>query len=142
MPTYRKAATVSRSIPTPTEGVVGPRSSSNGQNCIMPALRRPLVATSLPKLFLQGNLTPRQPQTACWKLLQPTPIVRRTQQSKRPKKCTYGDMVTLMTTVHQIVTGLLTADTEDDRFAVIKRAVYVLVMRELGSQSSLSDRAV
>jgi hypothetical protein len=34
-------------------------------------------------------------------------------------KCTDGDMVTLITTVQQIMTGLQTADTEEDRFAVI-----------------------
>jgi hypothetical protein len=42
--------------------------------------------------------------------------------------CTDGDMGTLTTTVQQIMTGLLTEDTEEDRFVVIMRAVYGLVM--------------
>jgi hypothetical protein len=46
-------------------------------------------------------------------------------------KCTDGDMVTLMTTGQQIVTDLQTADTEEDRSAVIMRAVYGLVMWKL-----------
>jgi hypothetical protein len=37
-------------------------------------------------------------------------------------------MATLNVTVQQIMMGLQTADTEDDRFAVIMRAVYRLVM--------------
>jgi hypothetical protein len=43
-------------------------------------------------------------------------------------KCTKGDMVTLITTVQFIVTGLQTADTEEDSFAVIMRAIYELLM--------------
>jgi hypothetical protein len=39
-------------------------------------------------------------------------------------------MVTLITTVQQIMTGLQTADTEEDRFAVIMKAVYGLIMRK------------
>jgi hypothetical protein len=45
-------------------------------------------------------------------------------------KCIDGDVVTLMTTVQQIMTGLQTADTEQDRFAVIVRAVFGLVMQK------------
>jgi hypothetical protein len=44
-------------------------------------------------------------------------------------KCIDGDMVTLITIVQQIMTGLLTADTEEDRFAVM-RAVYRPVMQK------------
>jgi hypothetical protein len=43
-------------------------------------------------------------------------------------KWTDGGMVTLMTTVQQVMMGLQTADTEEDRFAVIMRADYGLVM--------------
>jgi hypothetical protein len=57
VPAYRSAATVSRSIPATTEGVVEPRRSANGENRITSALRHPLVATLLLKLFLQGNPT-------------------------------------------------------------------------------------
>jgi hypothetical protein len=39
-------------------------------------------------------------------------------------------MVALITTVQQIMTGLQTADSEENRFAVIKRAVYGLVIRK------------
>jgi len=51
------------------------------------------------------------------------------------------DKVTLITTVQQILTGLRTADTEEDRFTVIMRAVYGLVMQKYGSQSALSNRS-
>jgi len=44
-------------------------------------------------------------------------------------KCTDGDMVILMTTVQQIMTGLQTVDTEQDRFTVNMRAVWGLDMR-------------
>jgi hypothetical protein len=47
-------------------------------------------------------------------------------------KCTDGDTVTLITTVQQIMMGLQTADTEGDRFAVIMRAAYGLVMHKYG----------
>jgi len=40
-------------------GVVVPRRRCNGGNCIMSVLRNTLVATLLPKLFLQGNPTPQ-----------------------------------------------------------------------------------
>jgi len=42
--------------------------------------KHPLVATSLPELFLQGNTTQRLQQTACWKLLQLIPVVRTLQR--------------------------------------------------------------
>jgi hypothetical protein len=133
MSAYRKAATVSRSIPGTTEGVVAPR-SSNEEGYITPALRSyPLIAASLLELFLQENLTPQLQQTACWKLFQLIPVVRSIQMSKRPiNECTDGDMVTLITTVQQIMTGLQTADTEEGRSAVIMRAVYGLVLRNMG----------
>jgi hypothetical protein len=47
---------------------------------------------------------------------------------KTPDKCTNSDMAALITTVRQIVTVLQTADTKEDRFAVIMRAVYGLVI--------------
>jgi len=65
----------------------------------MPTLRHPLVATSLPKLFLQGNPIPQLQQTACLNLLKLLPIVRRILPSKCLKKCTDSNMVTLITTV-------------------------------------------
>jgi hypothetical protein len=43
-------------------------------------------------------------------------------------KWTDGGTVTLMTTVQQVMMGLQTSDTEEDRFAVIMRADYGLVM--------------
>jgi hypothetical protein len=46
------------------------------------------------------------------------------------EKCTDSDMVTLITTVQQIMTGLQTADTGENRFDVIMRAVYELVIRK------------
>jgi hypothetical protein len=46
------------------------------------------------------------------------------------KKYTDGDMTTLISTVQQIMTGLQTVDTEEDRFAVTMRAIYGLVMRK------------
>jgi hypothetical protein len=46
------------------------------------------------------------------------------------KRSTESDMVTLITTVQQIMTGLKTAQTEDDRFALIMRAVYRIVMKK------------
>jgi hypothetical protein len=45
-------------------------------------------------------------------------------------KCTDTDVVTLITTVQQIMTGPQTANTEENSFAVIMRAVYGLVMRK------------
>jgi hypothetical protein len=63
LPAYKSAATVSHSIPAATKGVVAPRRSSNEEICIMPALRHSLVATSLLKLFLQGNPNPQLYQT-------------------------------------------------------------------------------
>jgi hypothetical protein len=93
----------------------------------MPALRHTEVATSLPNLFLQGNPASQLQQTACWKL-QLTPIVRILPR-QRSDKCTDGDMVTLITKVQQIMTGLQTADTERDRFAVM-RAVHGHFMRK------------
>jgi hypothetical protein len=39
-------------------------------------------------------------------------------------------MVTLITTDQQIMTGLRTADTEEDRFSPIIGAVYELVMQK------------
>jgi hypothetical protein len=47
---------------------------------------------------------------------------------KAADKCTDSDMGTLTTTVQQIMKGLQTEDTEEDRFVVIMRAVYGLVM--------------
>jgi hypothetical protein len=47
-----------------------------------------------------------------------------------PEKCTDGDMVTLTTTVKQIMTGLQTADTEQNRFSLIVRTVSGLVMQK------------
>jgi len=39
------------------------------------------------------------------------------------------------------VTGLQTADTEEDKFAVVMRPFCGMAMRKYGSQSVLSDRA-
>jgi hypothetical protein len=50
-------------------------------------------------------------------------------------------MVTLITTVEQIMTGLQTTDSEEERFGLIMRAIYGLVMRMLGSHHALSDHA-
>jgi hypothetical protein len=47
-----------------------------------------------------------------------------------PEKCTDGDMATLITTVQQILTGLQTADTDEDRFTLIRGAAYGVVMRK------------
>jgi len=47
---------------------------------------------------------------------------------KGPKKCIDGNMVTLITTVQQITTGLQAAHTEKNKYALIMRAVYGLVM--------------
>jgi hypothetical protein len=60
----------------------------------------------------------------------PPPDTKRQKDTaeKVTDKCTDGDMGTLTTTVQQIMTGLQTADTEEDRFVVIMRAVYGLVM--------------
>jgi hypothetical protein len=49
-------------------------------------------------------------------------------REQAPDKCTDSDMVTLITTVQQILTGLQRAYTGEDRFTVIMRAVYGLVM--------------
>jgi hypothetical protein len=43
---------------------------------------------------------------------------------------TESDKVTLKTTVQQIMTGLKTARTEDDRFALIMNAVFRNVMKK------------
>jgi hypothetical protein len=43
-----------------------------------------------------------------------------------PDKSNESDTATLITTFQQIRTGLQTADTEEDRFAVIMRVVYRL----------------
>jgi len=51
-----------------------------------------------------------------------------THHQKTADKCTDGDMVTLITAVQQIITGLQTADTDQDRSVVIVRAVYGLVI--------------
>jgi len=56
--------------------------------------------------------------------------VRRTLPSKCLEKYTDGNMFTLITTVQQIMTGLQTAGNEQDRFSVIMRAVYGLVMQK------------
>jgi hypothetical protein len=45
-----------------------------------------------------------------------------------PEKCTDSKMVTLITTVQKIMTRLQRADTVEDRFALIMRTVYGLVM--------------
>jgi hypothetical protein len=55
---------------------------------------------------------------------------QKNNAKQAPEKCTNGNMVTLITTVQQIMTDLQTADTEEDRFAVIMRAVYVLVLHK------------
>jgi hypothetical protein len=39
-------------------------------------------------------------------------------------------MITLITTVQQIMMSLQTADTEEDRFALFMRAVYGLIIRK------------
>jgi len=44
------------------------------------------------------------------------------------QKCTDSDMLTFITTVHQILTGVQTAETEEDRFSVTMRAVYGQLM--------------
>jgi len=46
------------------------------------------------------------------------------------EKCTDGDMVTLITTFQQIMTGLQTAGNEKNRFAVVMQAIFGLVMRK------------
>jgi hypothetical protein len=46
------------------------------------------------------------------------------------KKSNDSDMVTLITTMQQIMTGLKTAETEDDRFVLNMRAVYEIVMKK------------
>jgi hypothetical protein len=52
-------------------------------------------------------------------------------------KWTDSEAVTLITTVQQIMTGLQRVDTEEDRFVVMTRAVYGLVVRKQGSESAL-----
>jgi hypothetical protein len=47
-----------------------------------------------------------------------------------PEQFTDNDVVTLITTVQQIMTALQTADIEGDRFAVTVGALYGLVMRK------------
>jgi hypothetical protein len=47
-----------------------------------------------------------------------------------PKKYTDKDVVKLITAMQQILMGLRSADTEDDRFTVMVSAVYALLMRK------------
>jgi len=47
-----------------------------------------------------------------------------------PEKCADDDLVTSIATVQQIVTGIRSAETENDMFAVIMIAVYGLVVRK------------
>jgi hypothetical protein len=109
VPAYRSAVTVSRSIPATTEGVVEPRRSSKRENCIISALRYPLVATLLPELFLRGNPTPQLQKSVLG--TPPTDTKRQKDTTeKAADKCTNGDMGTLSTTVQQIMTSLQTAD--------------------------------
>jgi hypothetical protein len=57
----QKCCNCYRSIQAVTEGAVALRRSSNGESCIMAALRHPLVAPSLQQ---SSNPTPQQQQAA------------------------------------------------------------------------------
>jgi len=65
-------------------------------------------------------------------MLEPPPTNTNHLNTARqvPEKCTDSAMVTLITTVQQIIMSLQTADREEDRSAVIMRACYGLVMQE------------
>jgi len=74
----------------------------------MPILWHPLVATSFPNLFLQGNTV-----TAAANRLLETPPTDIHHQKHTADKCTDGDMVIFITTVQQTMTlkraGLLSS---------------------------------
>jgi len=99
-PAYRSAASLSRSIPASTEGVVALRRCSIGENCTVSAVRHPPVGTSLPKLFLQGNPRRSCSESSAGKSSSWCP------SSEEYSRASDSDMVTLMTTVQQVMTGL------------------------------------
>jgi hypothetical protein len=124
-PAYRSDATVRRSIPATTEGV----------SCSKELQRRKLlhVGPQVPsgRHFTfqnchRGNPTPQLQQTSCWNFLQLTPNIRRIQ----PRR------------VHQIMAGLQTADSEEDRFSVIMRAVGGWVGPRAGLDTTVVKRKI
>jgi len=113
VPAYRSAATVGSSIPGTTEGVIWPKKE----------LKRRKLHNAGPQApsgrhFTSKTVSPRKSYA----------IATANCVLEIPPADT--DLITLMTTVQQIMTGLQTADTEQDSFAVIMRAVYGLVMRK------------
>jgi len=100
-----------------------PRKNSNGENCIIPAPRHPLVATLLPK-----TIYPEKSYTAAAaNCVMETPATithcQKNTVQQVPKRCTDDSMVTLITTVKLIMRALQTADTEEDKFALLMRVV-------------------
>jgi hypothetical protein len=63
-------------------------------------------------------------------MLKTSPIDTHHQNTAEqgPKKCIDHDIVTLITTVQQIMTGLQTTEYEKGQPPVIMRAVYGLIM--------------
>jgi hypothetical protein len=97
----------------------------------MPILWHPLVATSFPNLFLQGNTV----TAAANRLLEtpPTDIHHHQNTARKTSgKCTDGAKVTLTTTVQQIVTGLHRADIVENRFTLIMLAFMDWLYRYKG----------
>jgi hypothetical protein len=84
-----------------------------------------------------------QPLIAAGRVLKtpPADTHRQNTAEQAADKCTDGDMVTLITTDQQIMTGLQTADTEEDRSALIILHFMEWLCGNKGKKTALSDCA-
>jgi hypothetical protein len=111
-------ATVRLSIPAITGGS-GAKKSLERRN-----LHHVGTQTTSARHFACRTLSPREIYaTATVNLVLETPLADTHRQKNTAEqashKCTDGDTVTLITSVQQIMAGVQTADTEEDRFTLL-----------------------
>jgi len=117
----------SRSISATTEGVVGAKKELQRTQLHNTCLQASSGRHFTSKTVSPGKSYARAVANHALKT-PPADTHRQNTVDKTADKCADGDVVTLITTVQQIVTGLQTADTAEDRFSVIVRVVHGLVM--------------
>jgi hypothetical protein len=124
IPEFRSAAAVSRSIPATTEGLTAQRRRKlHNAGPQAPSGRHFISKMISSGKSLRRSCTIPRPTTYA------NDFHGHTNSTQRaPGKCT-DDVVNLITTVQQIMTGLRSAEIED-KFAPIMSAVQGLVIRK------------
>jgi hypothetical protein len=131
-PANRSAATVRPSISVAIKVVVLPNRRSNE------GTQTPIARSVASELVTQGTTYSAE---AAANSLTPTntDLNGKAPEPTSNKRSTDGDVVTLITTVQNLMTALKTAEADDARFTVVVKALYVLMGKKGGGGGCLGS---